>query len=121
MTMRLLAAAQAPDPSMLAFLAEEDGSAEDFGMGPPARAAAARAARARALQAAAVLRARVFACLPTAQTEAVADAAVRGMVRKQLYVILPAKARVIWWIKRLSPRLFFRVIALEVNRRLKAR
>lgn len=53
--------------------------------------------------------------------EAVADAALRAVARKQLYVILPAKARVIWWIKRLSPRLFFRVIALEVNRRLNAR
>ena len=53
--------------------------------------------------------------------EAVADAAIRAVARKQLYVILPAKARVIWWIKRLSPSLFFRVIALEVNRRLNAR
>jgi len=53
--------------------------------------------------------------------EKVADAAVRAMARKQLYVILPAKARVLWWIKRLSPRLFFRIIALEVNRRLNAR
>lgn len=54
-------------------------------------------------------------------SEAVADAALRAMARKQLYVILPAKARVIWWIKRLSPRLFFRIIALEVSRRLNAR
>jgi NAD(P)-dependent dehydrogenase (short-subunit alcohol dehydrogenase family) len=53
--------------------------------------------------------------------EGVADAAIRAVARKQLYVILPAKARVIWWIKRLSPRLFFRVIALEVNRRLGGR
>lgn len=53
--------------------------------------------------------------------EKVADAAVRAMARKQFYVILPAKARVLWWIKRLSPRLFFRIIALEVNRRLNAR
>ena len=53
--------------------------------------------------------------------EKVADAAVRAMARKQFYVVLPAKARVLWWIKRLSPRLFFRVIALEVNRRLNAR
>lgn len=53
--------------------------------------------------------------------EAVADAAVRAMARKQLYVVLPAKGRVIWWIKRLSPGLFFRIIALEVNRRLSAR
>ena len=53
--------------------------------------------------------------------EKVADAAVRAMARKQLYVILPAKARVLWWIKRLAPRLFFRIIALEVNRRLNAR
>ena len=53
--------------------------------------------------------------------EKVADAAVRAMARKQLYVILPAKARVLWWIKRLSPWLFFRVIVLEVDRRLNAR
>ena len=53
--------------------------------------------------------------------EKVADAAVRAMARKQFYVVLPAKARVLWWIKRLSPWLFFRVIALEVNRRLNAR
>ena len=53
--------------------------------------------------------------------EKVADAAVRAMARKQLYVILPATARVLWWIKRLAPRLFFRIIALEVNRRLNAR
>jgi len=53
--------------------------------------------------------------------EAVADAAVRAMARRQLYVILPVKGRVIWWIKRLSPRLFFRIIALEVNRRVNAR
>ena len=53
--------------------------------------------------------------------EKVADAAVRAMAWNQLYVILPAKARVLWWIKRLAPRLFFRIIALEVNRRLNAR
>ena len=53
--------------------------------------------------------------------EKVADAAVRAMRRKQFYVVLPAKGRVIWWIKRLSPWLFFRIIALEVNRRLNAR
>ena len=45
----------------------------------------------------------------------------QGDGQEQLYVILPEKARVLWWIKRLSPWLFFRIIALEVNRRLKAR
>lgn len=53
--------------------------------------------------------------------EAVADAAVLAVRRKRLYVVLPAKGRVIWWIKRLSPRLFFRLIAVEVNRRLGGR
>lgn len=53
--------------------------------------------------------------------EKVADAAVRAMARKQLYVVLPAKARVIWWIKRLSPWFFFRVISHEVHRRVNAR
>jgi short-subunit dehydrogenase len=54
-------------------------------------------------------------------SEAVADAAVKAVARKQLYVILPAKGRVLWWIKRISPRVFFRIIALEVNRRVNAR
>ena len=54
-------------------------------------------------------------------SEAVAEAALRAVARKQLYVILPAKARLIWWIKRLSPALFFRMVALEVNRRVSGR
>lgn len=53
--------------------------------------------------------------------EAVADAAVRAVASKQLYVVQPAKGRLIWWIKRLSPRIFFRIIALEVNRRQNGR
>lgn len=53
--------------------------------------------------------------------EAVADAAVRAVAAKRFYVVLPAKARWIWWVKRLSPRLFFRLVAVEVDRRLRPR
>jgi NAD(P)-dependent dehydrogenase (short-subunit alcohol dehydrogenase family) len=53
--------------------------------------------------------------------EVVADAALRAMARRQLYVVLPAKARLIWWIKRLSPALFFRIVSREVDRRLNGR
>jgi len=49
--------------------------------------------------------------------EAVADAAVRAVASKRLYVVQPVKARFLWWVKRLSPRLFFRLVALEVDRR----
>ncbi len=54
----------------------------------------------------------------TLTAEAVADAAVKAMAAKRLYVFQPAKGRLIWWVKRLSPRLFFRLVALEVGRRL---
>lgn len=52
---------------------------------------------------------------------AVAEAAVRAVARKQLYVVLPTKGRVLWWLKRLFPRLFFRVVTLEADRRLRDR
>ena len=41
----------------------------------------------------------------------VADHAVRAMHRKQLYVILPRKAKLYWWFKRLAPQRFLNVIA----------
>ena len=50
--------------------------------------------------------------------DAVADAAVAAMHARRLYVVLPAKGRWIWWLKRLSPTLFFWAVAREVNRRV---
>jgi len=43
--------------------------------------------------------------------DTVADEAVRAMHRKQLYVILPRKARRYWWFKRLAPQRYLNVIA----------
>lgn len=57
----------------------------------------------------------------TLTAEAVADAAVKAMAAKRLYVFQPAKGRLIWWVKRLSPPLFFRLLAVEVDRRLNPR
>ncbi len=50
--------------------------------------------------------------------DGVADAAVKAMHARRLYVVLPAKGRLIWWLKRLSPGLFFRLVAVEVSRRV---
>ncbi len=41
----------------------------------------------------------------------VADHAVRAMQRKQLYVILPRKARLYWLFKRAAPQRFLNAIA----------
>jgi len=50
--------------------------------------------------------------------EAVADAAVRAMRSRRLYVVLPARGRLIWYLKRLSPSLFVKLVVREVRRRL---
>ena len=49
--------------------------------------------------------------------DAVADAAMSAMHARRLYVVMPATGRWIWWLKRLSPRLFFGAVAREMNRR----
>lgn len=50
--------------------------------------------------------------------EDVAEAAVRAMRRKQLYVVLPRRARLLWQFKRLSPGLFLRTITAGYRRGL---
>ena len=47
----------------------------------------------------------------TVTADGVATAVMKAIKRKQLYVILPLRARVLWWIKRLMPRLLLRLIA----------
>jgi NAD(P)-dependent dehydrogenase (short-subunit alcohol dehydrogenase family) len=50
----------------------------------------------------------------------VADAAVRAMYRKQLYVIEPFEARFNWYLKRLSPAWFLRKVARMFEGELKS-
>lgn len=40
----------------------------------------------------------------------VADAAYRAMQRKQLYVVMPRQGRIYWYLKRFSPRLFYKLL-----------
>lgn len=46
----------------------------------------------------------------------VADAAIRAMRRKQLYVVVPGEARFQWWFKRLAPSRFIRYVAKMARR-----
>lgn len=46
----------------------------------------------------------------------VAEAAVRAMQRRQLYVVLPRQGRMYWYLKRLSPTRFFKLISKEWQR-----
>lgn len=48
--------------------------------------------------------------------EDVADAAYRAMHRKQLYVVLPRQGRVYWYLKRLSPKLFYKLLTRDWQR-----
>ena len=50
--------------------------------------------------------------------DAVAEAAVAAMRSGNLYVVLPGRGRLIWYLKRLSPSLFVRLVVREVRRRL---
>jgi NAD(P)-dependent dehydrogenase (short-subunit alcohol dehydrogenase family) len=52
--------------------------------------------------------------------ERVADAAVRAVARRQLYVFLPGRARLVWWFKRLFPLGFLAAVVSEVDRRFQA-
>lgn len=45
----------------------------------------------------------------------VADRAIRAMQRKQLYVLLPARSRFNWYLKRLSPQSYLRGVAKYVQ------
>lgn len=47
----------------------------------------------------------------TFTAEDVAEAAIRAMQRKQLYVIMPRKARMYWWFKRMAPQRFMNTMA----------
>jgi len=49
--------------------------------------------------------------------EAVAEATVRAVRRRQLYVVLPLRGRLIWWLKRLVPQPFARLVARVTGRR----
>lgn len=53
----------------------------------------------------------------TLTAEDVADRAVRAMLRKQLYVVLPGPARLRWYLKRLAPRAFLRGVSAAVQPR----
>lgn len=50
--------------------------------------------------------------------EQVADAAIRAMHRKQLYVVMPAQGRFYWYYKRLSPARFVRSIGKMFTQQL---
>lgn len=56
----------------------------------------------------------------TLSAERVADAAVRAVATRQLYVFLPARARLLWWFKRLFPLGFLAAVVGEVERRHRA-
>lgn len=45
----------------------------------------------------------------------VADQAIRAMHRKQLYVVLPFSSRIHWWIKRLMPQRFFKMVSRLID------
>ncbi|HEX4129371.1 MAG TPA: SDR family NAD(P)-dependent oxidoreductase [Pirellulales bacterium] len=49
--------------------------------------------------------------------DAVAEAAVRGMRRKKLYVVVPRRARVLWRLKRWMPMVIARLLAWDYARR----
>ncbi|MFM7520602.1 MAG: SDR family NAD(P)-dependent oxidoreductase [Planctomycetota bacterium] len=49
--------------------------------------------------------------------ERVADEAVKAMQARRLYVVLPARGRLVWYLKRLSPTLFVKLVVREVRRR----
>ena len=52
--------------------------------------------------------------------EDIAEAAVRAMDKKQLHVVLPARARFLWRWKRLSPLTFLKIVASGYRRALAA-
>lgn len=41
----------------------------------------------------------------------VAEATLRGIRRGRLYVVLPLRGRLVWWLKRLLPQRFMRVVS----------
>jgi len=49
--------------------------------------------------------------------ENVARAAVRAIRRKQLYVVLPFRARALWWLRRLWPTTIMRFVAWAAARK----
>jgi len=52
--------------------------------------------------------------------EAVAEAAVRAVAARRLYVFLPARARLVWLFKRLFPLGFLAAVVREVDRRFQS-
>jgi NAD(P)-dependent dehydrogenase (short-subunit alcohol dehydrogenase family) len=46
----------------------------------------------------------------------VAEATLRAIRRKQLYVVLPLRGRIFWWLKRLVPQWFMNGVAWIVGR-----
>ncbi len=48
--------------------------------------------------------------------EHVADAAYQAMLRKQLYVVMPRQGRIYWYLKRFSPRLFYKLLTRDWER-----
>ncbi|NBV44846.1 MAG: SDR family NAD(P)-dependent oxidoreductase [Planctomycetia bacterium] len=52
--------------------------------------------------------------------EAVAEAAVRAVAARRLYVFLPARARLVWLFKRLFPLGFLALVVREVDRRFQS-
>jgi short-subunit dehydrogenase len=49
----------------------------------------------------------------------VAQATLRAIARRRLYVILPLRARAIWHVKRLAPQLFLRLLSRAYARSLR--
>jgi NAD(P)-dependent dehydrogenase (short-subunit alcohol dehydrogenase family) len=52
----------------------------------------------------------------TLTADEVAQCALRAMRRKQLYVVLPRRARLRWYLKRLAPQVFLRGVSRHIYR-----
>ena len=60
-------------------------------------------------------RAEEYFAEATITAEDVAEATLRAIRRRRLYVVLPFRGRLLWWFKRLMPQPFMRCIAMIVG------
>jgi NADP-dependent 3-hydroxy acid dehydrogenase YdfG len=65
--------------------------------------------------------AEVYMRQATITAEQVAVAVVRAVERKRLYVILPLRARIVWWLKRLAPHALLSIVAWHYGKSVRAR
>jgi short-subunit dehydrogenase len=64
--------------------------------------------------------AEIYMRQATVSAEQVAAAVVRAVERRRLYVILPLRARIVWWLKRLAPQELLGIIAWHYGRGVRA-